>query len=145
MNKHRKTIILSILILTVLWTVLNRKGSKPTISATRHPTSPSAKPIPISPPITIPQAGNATPTKAPSSVSLPYHKIRHELSRFHHPGTHIVIEKKEELSPARHRVLIKYTLPNGRRTSYKSYFGSKKTKFAPTLGTNHSRKPSPIP
>ena len=111
MKKNKTLITLSIGIFALFLSTLNereeweRKPSSPTVS--KHPQS-------FKPP-----QNKRTPASSPSAPS-PYQKIQKELSRFHHPDTHILIEKREELSPLQHRVRITYVLPDGRRTSFKA-------------------------
>ena len=88
----------------------------------------------------IPQSLSPTPrpsisvVKPTSRLAPAYQKIRRELSRFHHPDTKILIEKRKILSPRRHKVRIIYILPTGRHTSFKAILDLKENTLSRRWG-----------
>ena len=112
-------------------------------------STPSQK-ISSPPPPLVPAHRKTATDEAPSSPAVSsqkaiYQKVRHELSRFHHPDTHISIEKREVLSPRQHRVLITYTLPDGRRNSFQAILDTEKQTLSRRWGRTIHEGRDPLP
>ena len=143
MNK-KHTIFLLVISLSIAFYAFKKDRTIPSraTSSSTTPTVPTPQPSLSS--STPPPPGHPHTSQDSASSTPPYQNLQRELLRFHHPDTRLTIKTREVLSDRKHRVLISYTLPDGRRNSFQAILDTKENTLPSRWGrTIHEKLNSP--